>query len=64
MFEELKVRLSITFVLKFLVFSKPFNVHIKSSGFVVGGVLMQEGHPVAFESKKLVGAQLRLPTHK
>jgi hypothetical protein len=63
-FEELKVRLSIAFVLKFLDFSKPFKVHTNSSGFVVGGVLMQEGHPIAFESKKLVGAQLRLPTHK
>jgi hypothetical protein len=51
MFEKLKVRLSIAFVLRFLDFSKPFKVHTNSSGFVVGGVLMQEAHPIAFESK-------------
>jgi hypothetical protein len=27
-------------------------------------VLMQEGHPIAFESKKLEGVQLRWPTHE
>jgi hypothetical protein len=25
---------------------------------------MQEEHPIAFENKKLVGAQLRWPTHE
>ncbi len=64
MFEKLKVRLSIAIVLKFLDFSKPFKVHTNSSGFAEGGVFIQEGHPIAFESKKLVGAQLRLPTHE
>jgi hypothetical protein len=42
-------------VLGFLEFSKPFEVHIDVSGFVIGGVLMQEGHPNVFESKKLSG---------
>jgi len=42
-------------VLRFLDFSKPFEVHIDVSGFAIGGVLMQEGHPNVFESKKLLG---------
>jgi hypothetical protein len=39
-------------------------MHIDASGFVIGGVLMQEGHLITFENKMLVGAQLRWPTHE
>jgi hypothetical protein len=45
-------------------FSKPFKVHTNASGFAIGGVLMQDGHPITFENKKLVGAQLRWPMHE
>jgi hypothetical protein len=51
-------------MLRFPNFAKPFEVHIDASGFVIGGVLMQEGHPITFESVKLVGAQLRWPIHE
>jgi hypothetical protein len=34
---------------------EPFGVHIDANNFTVGGVLMQDGHMIAFESKKLVG---------
>jgi len=34
-------------------FSKPHEVHTDASDFVIGGVLMQEGHPVAHESQTL-----------
>lgn len=32
---------------------KPFEVHTNASDFAIGGVLMQEGHPIAFKSRKL-----------
>jgi hypothetical protein len=54
----LKNKLSSTLVLNFLDFTKPFEVHTNASDFIIGGVLMQDGHPIIFESKKLHGAQL------
>ena len=51
-FGKLKRRLTSTPVLKFPEFKKPFEVHIEASDFATGGVIMQEGRLVAFESKK------------
>jgi hypothetical protein len=51
-------------VLRFLDFTKPFEVHIDVSDFAIDGVFMQNGHLIAFESKKLCGARLRWPTHE
>ncbi|KAL0539326.1 hypothetical protein IC582_023531 [Cucumis melo] len=33
--------------------TKPFEVHTDASDFAIGGVLMQDDHPIAFESRKL-----------
>jgi hypothetical protein len=62
-FEDLKNKLSFAPVLKFLDFTKLFEVHIDANDFAIDGVLMQDGHSISFESKKLYGAQLQWPTH-
>jgi hypothetical protein len=36
---------------KFPNFIKPFEVHTYTSDFVIGGVIMQEGHMITFETK-------------
>jgi hypothetical protein len=40
-------------MLKFPDFTKPFKVHINVSEFIIEGILMEDGHPIAFESKKI-----------
>lgn len=55
-FGVLKERLFNSPILKFLDFTKPFEVHIDASEFVIKDVLMQERHPIAFENKKSASA--------
>ena len=63
-FKELKSKLSLPPVLEFLEFDKPFEVHTDASNFAIVGVLMQDGRPIAYESKKLDACQRRWPTHE
>jgi hypothetical protein len=52
-FRTLKGILVKALVLKLFDFDKEFEIHSDASDFAIGGVLVQEGIPVAFESKKL-----------
>ena len=42
----------------------PFEVQTDVSTRALGGVLVQERHPIAFESRKLNEAEQRYSTHK
>jgi len=62
-FETLKGILVKVPVLKLFDFDKEFEIHCDASDFVIGGVLVQEGKPVAFESK-LSETERRWLTHE
>ncbi len=63
-FETLKGILVKALVLKLPDFDKDFEIHSDASDFSIGGVLVQDGRPVAFESKKLNETERRWPTHE
>ncbi len=64
MFKKLKEKVSTTLMLKFLDFSKLFEIHINANEFTIGGVLMEDGHPITLEGKKLTRAQLKKEIHE
>jgi hypothetical protein len=41
--------------------TKPFQVHTDASDYAIGGVLVQQGNPVAYESRKLNETERRGP---
>lgn len=63
-FNELKQAVSTSPVLALPDVMKPFEVHTDASKFALGGVLMQEGHPVAYESRKFNDAERRYTTNE
>ena len=67
-FRELKKQLTEAPVLLFPDFSLPFTLQTDSSGYAIGGVLLQDqGHglqPVAYESRKMIPAETRYPVHE
>ncbi|GJR65635.1 putative nucleotidyltransferase, ribonuclease H [Tanacetum coccineum] len=52
-FESLKRAVIEELVLRLPDVTMPFELHMDASNFSIGGVLMQDGHPIAFESRKL-----------
>ncbi len=63
-FETLKGILVKAPVLKLPNFDKDFEIHSDAFNFAIGEILVQEGKPVAFESKKLDEMEWRWPTHE
>jgi len=63
-FRKLKAAIIEEPVLALPDFTKAFEIHTDASDFAIGGVLMQEGHPIAFESRKLNDAERRYSAHE
>lgn len=51
-------------MLKLPEFDKPLKVQVDASDRPLGGVLVQDKHPIAFERHKLKNAELRYNTHE
>jgi hypothetical protein len=62
-FETLKDRLTHTPLLQLPDFNKTFELECDASGIGLGGVLLQEGKPIAYFSEKLNGASLNYSTY-
>ena len=52
-FQKIKHAVTSEPVLRLPNFELPFEVHTDASNRAIGRVLVQEGHPISFESKKL-----------
>ena len=63
-FEEVKIAVTSEPVLRLPDFELPFEVHTDASDRAMGGVLVQEGHPIAYESRKLKDAEQRYSAHE
>jgi hypothetical protein len=63
-FETLKGILVKVPVLKLPDFDKEFEIHSDAFDFAIGGILVQEGRPMVFESKKLSETERRWPTYE
>ncbi|KAK9951472.1 hypothetical protein M0R45_006913 [Rubus argutus] len=62
-FQEIKTRMVNAPVMRLPDFTKPFEVACDPSGVGIGGVLSQEGHPIAYFSEKLNEAKLKYSTY-
>jgi hypothetical protein len=62
-FDQLKKRLMSPPVLVMLVLKEGFDIYCDACGQVLGCVLMQEGHVIAYASRQLRKHELNYPTH-
>jgi len=44
--------------------SKPVSIHTDASKFAIGAVLMQDGRPIAFDSRKLSQHEINYPVRE
>ena len=63
-FEAIKEAVSSEPILRLPDFEVPFEVHTDASDRALGGVLVQQGHPIAFESRKFQDAERRYSAHE
>lgn len=63
-FDELKRLLSSEPVLTLPDYSKSFKVVVDASQTDCAGILLQDEHPVAYESRKFIPAETNYPTHE
>uniref|UniRef100_A0A1S4A158 Uncharacterized mitochondrial protein AtMg00860-like n=1 Tax=Nicotiana tabacum TaxID=4097 RepID=A0A1S4A158_TOBAC len=63
-FNVFKAAMSSSPVLALPNLDKPFEVQTDASNYALGGVLLQEGYPVAYESRKLKDAERRYTAHE
>ncbi|XP_075099538.1 putative mitochondrial protein AtMg00860 [Nicotiana tabacum] len=63
-FNALKAAMSSSPVLALPDLAKPFEVQIDAYDYALGGVLLQEGNPVAYKSRKLKDAERRYAAHE
>ena len=61
-FENIKTILSKEVLLSYPDFNLPFEIHTDASKIQLGAVISQQGHPIAFYSRKLSSAQTRYTT--
>ena len=62
-FEELKYHLFSTPVLSLPYLKQPFEIETDASNYVVGAILTQHGHLVAYHSEILLDADHKYPTY-
>ncbi|KAE8689004.1 Detected protein of unknown function [Hibiscus syriacus] len=63
-FDKIKLLLSSEPALCLPNYNKPFEVHTDASDVAIGGVIMQDGHPIAYESRKLNQTERRYSVHE
>ena len=61
-FNEIKDTITREVMLSYPDFTKPFHIHTDASHYQLGGVISQDGKPIAFYSRKLNDAQTRYTT--
>lgn len=63
MFDELKKTTMEEPIMKFPDYLRPFQVQTNASNFVISELLIQDDHPIAYESRKQNDTERGYPIH-